>query len=214
MDPITQATAGAIAAQLTSKKVNLRLATFCGVLAGMAADLDILIKSANDPLLAVEMHRHFTHAIFFIPFGGLLVAFLIWLLLLRKHNFKELAIYSIAAYATHGCVDALTSYGTMLYWPFYSQRIAWDVMPIIEPFFTIPLLIMVMLACILKAKNFSKAAIIYTSLFLTIAFIQKQRIDNYVVELAASRGHTIEKQKFNPTIGNILLWRSVYQAAD
>src|SRR5690606_29471703 len=45
-----------------------------GALGGMAPDLDVIIRSASDPLLALEYHRHFTHSLAFIPIGGLLVA--------------------------------------------------------------------------------------------------------------------------------------------
>ncbi len=37
-------------------------------------DMDVLIRSASDPLLAIEYHRHFTHALAFIPVGGLIAA--------------------------------------------------------------------------------------------------------------------------------------------
>jgi inner membrane protein len=36
------------------------------------------------------------------------------------------------------------------------------------------------------------------------------RAENSIIELAAQRGHTIEKIIVKPTIGNSLLWRSVY----
>ena len=72
MDPLSQGVIGAIAAQSHSKPANLGKAALIGAIAGMAADLDILIRSTTDPLLSLQYHRHFTHALAFIPIGGLL----------------------------------------------------------------------------------------------------------------------------------------------
>ena len=43
-----------------------------GALAGAAPDLDVLIRSETDPLLALQYHRHFTHALLIAPLIGLL----------------------------------------------------------------------------------------------------------------------------------------------
>ena len=49
-------------------------------------------------------------------------------------------------YATHGLLDSCTSYGTQLFWPFSDERVAWDTMSIVDPLFTIPLLVFVIAA--------------------------------------------------------------------
>ena len=61
MDPLSQAAIGAAAAQSGSRASTLRHALWIGALAGMAPDLDVLIQSNTDPLLALEYHRQFTH---------------------------------------------------------------------------------------------------------------------------------------------------------
>ena len=72
MDPFTQGIVGTTVAQSGSKRDTLIIASFIGLLAGLAADLDIFIRSSSDPLLFLEYHRHFSHSIFFIPFGALI----------------------------------------------------------------------------------------------------------------------------------------------
>ena len=74
MDPITQGALGAAVAQAALFNQDKKRAYIAGGLAGMAADLDILIRSSQDPLLSLIYHRNFTHSLFFIPFGALLVA--------------------------------------------------------------------------------------------------------------------------------------------
>ena len=74
MDIFTQALLGSAVAQLGAKKSEIKIATFIGCIGGILADADIFIQSANDPLLFLDYHRHFTHAIAFIPIGALIGA--------------------------------------------------------------------------------------------------------------------------------------------
>jgi membrane-bound metal-dependent hydrolase YbcI (DUF457 family) len=75
MDPVSQGTVGAAFAQGVSNKRSIVKVSVVGFLAGLAPDLDVLIRSSTDPVLFLEYHRQFTHSLFFIPFGALLVAF-------------------------------------------------------------------------------------------------------------------------------------------
>ena len=52
MDPLSQGLLGASASQsFAGKPGKQRAALLVGLLAGMAPDLDVFIRSANDPLL-------------------------------------------------------------------------------------------------------------------------------------------------------------------
>ena len=70
MDLITQGIIGAGVAVAVAKPGQIKSAALIGALAGLAPDLDILIRSPENPLLALQYHRHFTHALAFIPIGG------------------------------------------------------------------------------------------------------------------------------------------------
>ena len=76
MDPLSQGPVGAAFAQSTANKNNLLKMGVIGFLAGLAPDLDVLIQSSTDPILSLEYHRQFSHSLFFIPFGSLIVALL------------------------------------------------------------------------------------------------------------------------------------------
>ena len=117
MDPISQGTVGAAFAQSTANKNNFIKISFIGFLAGLAPDLDVLIRSENDPILFLEYHRQFSHSLFFIPFGALIISLLIFPLVKKSISLKTIYIASFFGYATHGLLDACTSYGTLLFWP-------------------------------------------------------------------------------------------------
>ena len=118
MDPLTQGTVGAAFSQSSADKENILKISVIGFLAGVAPDLDVLIQSSTDPILFLEYHRQFSHSLFFIPFGSLIVAALIFPLFKKSMSFKTIYIASFLGYATHGLLDACTSYGTLLFWPF------------------------------------------------------------------------------------------------
>ena len=145
MDPLSQGVVGVIAAQQTANRKHLLIASVLGFFAGMSADLDIFIKSSQDPLFSLEFHRQFTHSILFMPFGGLICALFFYYLFLQKKDisFKQTYIYSTLGYATHGLLDACTTYGTQLFWPFTNDRIAWNTISIIDPLFTLPILFLI-----------------------------------------------------------------------
>jgi len=109
MDIITQGLMGATVAQAGAKPKEVRLATLVGFGAPLLADADVLIRSTEDPLLFLENHRHFTHALFFIPAGALLASLLLWPFLRKQLGFKRIYFYALLAYATAGFLDACTS---------------------------------------------------------------------------------------------------------
>ena len=96
MDPLSQGLVGATASQSLSNRKDIVTATVLGFLSGMAADLDIFIRSSEDPLLFLEFHRQFTHSLIFMPIGGLICACVFWLLLhfvFNKTNLSFIKIY-------------------------------------------------------------------------------------------------------------------------
>ena len=155
MDPISQGTVGAAFAQSTASKKNILSISLIGFLAGLAPDLDVLIKSSTDPILFLEYHRQFTHSLFFIPFGALIVALFLYPFFRKSISLKTVYLASFFGYATHGLLDACTSYGTLLFWPFSNERVTWNNISIVDPLFTIPVLILVGIAIKTRKRLFS-----------------------------------------------------------
>ena len=211
MDPLSQGTVGAAFAQSTANKNNIFKIGIIGFLAGLAPDLDVLIRSSNDPILFLEYHRQFTHSLFFIPFGSLIVAFLLFPLVKRSMGFKTVYLASLLGYATHGLLDACTSYGTQLFWPFSNERVTWNNISIIDPLFTIPVLIFVGTAIKTRKRLFSFFAIGWAAFYLSLGFVQYERTLSVAIELAHSRGHNAERLTLKPSFGNLILWKSIYQ---
>ena len=211
MDPLTQGTVGAAFSQSSADKKNIPKISVIGFLAGVAPDLDVLIQSSTDPILFLEYHRQFSHSLFFIPFGSLIVAAIIFPLFKKSMNFKTIYIASFLGYATHGLLDACTSYGTLLFWPFSNKRVTWNNISIVDPIFTIPVLILIGAAIKTKKKIYSFFSIGWIIFYLSLGFIQYERAFSTANDLAESRGHIPERLTLKPSFGNLILWKSIYE---
>ena len=212
MDPLTQGTIGAVLPQALSKK-NLGIVALLGFLSGMAPDLDILIRSNTDPLLSLEYHRQFTHSLIFIPFGGLICALFLFVVFkkISPFNFKKTWLYCTLGYGTHGLIDACTSYGTLLFWPFSDIRIAWNNISIIDPLFTLPLILLIALATIKKKNVYSKIALGWAVIYLMVGVYLHNVAINVGKEIAEQRGHIVTRIKAKPSFGNLILWKTIYE---
>ena len=211
MDLLTQGVLGAVLAQSGSRAQETRLATGAGFAAGLLADADVLIRSASDPLLTIEFHRHFTHSVFFIPIGALVAAVLLWPFLRKKIVFKRLYMYSLLGYSLSGFIDACTSYGTYLFWPLYDERIAFHIISIVDPVFTLALIAAAVLAFRRRNYRVARAGLMFAGLYLLIGVGQMMRAESVATSLAHSRAHQPSRLVAKPTIGNLILWRSIYE---
>lgn len=212
MDPLTHALLGASAAHLACARQLGRRAWLIGACAGMLPDVEFFIRSSEDPLLNIEVHRQFTHAFAFIPVGGALAA-APWLLSpARRADWKPVLGAATLAYATHGVLDACTNYGTQLLWPFSDLRVAWHWLTTIGPLITLMLLVGLVFG-IRGGRRWPAALGLAGALAYTgVAAWQQERALTAQAGIATARGHAVDKAKMFPTVGNVFLWRSVYES--
>ena len=217
MDPLTQGVVGAVAAQQAVKRSHLLIATILGFLSGMCPDLDVFIRSDSDPLLALEFHRQFTHSLLFIPLGSAVCAFIFYSLFIRTAwisdpllTFKRIWLYCALGYGSHGLLDTYTTYGTQLLWPLSNARAAWNIISIIDPLFTLPLLALILTAVLRKNKTFSYLALAWFIIYSVIGVVQRERAESIGLALAESRGHAHVQLAAKPSFANLLVWKIVY----
>ncbi len=222
MDPISQASFGASLSQSFANNGSKQaIALLIGAFAGMAPDLDILISSEEDPILFLEFHRQFTHSLVFIPFGALICALVFYPLIhsqwvqgrwpTMKLSFAQIYLFSFLGYATHGLLDACTSYGTQLFWPFSNERFAWNIVSIVDPLFTLPILFFITLAVYRKNVRYAQIAFIYAVVFLSLGLVQYQRAEQAVFALAKQRGQQVERVHLKPSFANRHVWKMIYE---
>ena len=210
MDPLTQGLLGAAAATAAFAKPLGRKAVWVGLLGGTLADTDVLLSVWSDPGHPQELHRHFTHAIAFIPIGGFLAAlpFLLW----RGYRERAKWVFAAAtlAYATHGLLDCCTSYGTHWLWPFSNARLSWDWIAVIDPLYTLPLLVAVIWAAICARAKPALIGLILSTAYMSFGVYQHSHAEAAVRQVATAQNRDLDRMRVMPTLGNLIVWRGLY----
>jgi membrane-bound metal-dependent hydrolase YbcI (DUF457 family) len=185
MDTITHGIVGALIGKGYFSERNGRVATFAAAAGAMFPDIDVVEEIVSrDPLAIVRYHRGITHSFVALPFFA---AFLAWLTRagfgVLKKRFAGLrdiespswgilfVIYAIAI-ASHIILDAMTSFGTRIWDPVSQQRVAWDLLFIIDCCFTSIALLPQVVAWIYADRAKTRArAISMWALFTLAGFV-------------------------------------------
>ena len=115
---------------------------------------------------------------------------------------------------THPLLDACTTYGTQLLQPFSDFRAAINNISVVDPVYTLPFLICVIVASRLvkggKARMVVNGlGIAISSIYLVITFIHKQKVDQVFEGAMESNKIKAERYLTSPTIFNNILWQGI-----
>jgi inner membrane protein len=214
MDSLTQVALGsAVGYAVLGNKIG-RKAVLWGAILGTLPDLDVFLPYGGS-VEAFTYHRGFSHSLLI----HLLISPLIVWLILKVH--AGMQIYKVRWFwlvflslSTHALLDSLTVYGTQLLWPFTEYPFAVSSVFIIDPAYTLPLLIGVICTLIPKiqaatAYHINAAALVLSSLYLFCALILKVNIDDKVKTALNNRQIAVNAYISTPAPLTTLLWRIV-----
>lgn len=245
MDPVTHALLGASVQEAGLRQKIGRDAAIAGMLAGILPDGDIVMLHFgkvffSDPEVAMVLgHRGVTHSIAAVLILPLLVAGVWWTIrtkIFRRKlpsdrkptTFGWLYLCCFIAVLAHMLLDACTSYGTMIFWPFSVRREAWDCVAIIDPIFTLIPAIVLFICWRVRRKNggeFSDASIIRTKKIgrwgLTLCvwyLVFGLALHHSVIERSLdsqnqNRSQVVQVGAF-PVIPSLCIWRVVWETPD
>ncbi len=212
MDPLSHAVLGAAAAQSTAHTSRLRAVAVAAAVGSLAPDLDVLIRSSGDPVLTLEYHRQFTHALVFVPVGALVCAALVFYAVCANLTFAQTYLACLTGYLCHPLLDAFTTYGTELFWPFSGERVAWSTIAVADFAFTVPLVVLVALAAVKRRAVFACIGAGWAVVYLGFAALQADRAATEGAALAASRGHVPQRMAVIPALfSSLVLWKVIYE---
>lgn len=214
MDPVPHAALGASCTQAIFGKYKKHIPWEVGALAAMAPDLDIFIRFKNDPMSLELWHRNFTHSLLFIPLGGILVALFFLCFSRYRACWKATLCIALVGYATHGLLDALTSYGTMLLWPVSYKRISWDIIAIVDPLFTIPLILGLTWTIIHHDQKGVMFGLLFASMLLLFNSIQHQRALQSIQAFAVQQKLRLTRVRAIPALASSFYWRVIAKNND
>lgn len=184
MDSITQAVLGAAVGEAVLGKKIGRKAAILGAIGGTIPDLDVLLTPFFDEFQKIVIHRGYSHSILFSLIGAFLFAYLLTKIKWTKNVvFSKLWLLSFLTLFTHILLDAFTTYGTQLLLPFTDWRVSFDSINIIDPFYTLPLLVGVLVSVFYFKKSDRKrnipnnVGLLVSSLYLVFTLANKQHIE-------------------------------------
>ena len=212
MDSLTQVLFGAAVGQTILGRRVGRRALFWGGLCGTLPDLDVFLPSQGAVWDFVG-HRGFSHSLFVL---ALLSPLLAWLITRihpdTKQHFRGWFLLVFVCLETSVILDYFTIYGTRLLWPFDPTPLAWSMLFIIDPFFTLPLLVGVSAVLFLPRTPLPARRICAVCLGVSLSYLvwaagAKIVLDHKVEQALARQGVTYERLVSCPTPFNTFLWR-------
>ena len=176
MDSLTQIVLGAAVGEVVMGRKVGNKAMLYGAIAGTIPDLDVLASHFTDTTRALAIHRGFTHS---VVFSGLFAPVFGWIVS-RYESYKDLKSWTwlfFWAFVTHPLLDAHTTWGTQLFWPL-DLRLAFKTIFVIDPLYTLPFLICVILAMRRKRidpkrRYYNQLGLWFSSGYLLITLILK-----------------------------------------
>lgn len=219
MDSLTQIVLGAAVGEFfLGKKIGNRAALY-GAIIGTIPDLDVLVGKFLDPITAIEIHRGFSHSlIFFILFAPIL-GFVITKIERKIHvSFKDATLMAFIALFTHALLDAFTTWGTQIFWPF-GERIAWKTIFVIDPLYTLPFLTLLILALrlpktLVKRRKLNNLGLIISSSYLLLSVVAKNVAEAKFEASLKSQNIKYHRIIVKPAPLNIVLWNANVQTTD
>ncbi len=221
MDSLTQIVLGASVAAVVVPARHRRKALGAGALLGTLPDLDgIPFALFNaDAVTSVTWPRGPSHSLPVL----LLLGWLIWLLLRRywqpvKEAPRPWLWATWLALVTHPLLDAFTVYGTQLFWPWPSRPEMWSSIFIIDPGYTVPLIIgcigALWLGSRVGAQRFIVFGLALSSAYLAWSMVAKLLVERDADAVLATQGLADAPRFSVPMPLNTLLWRVVVLKPD
>ncbi len=215
MDSLTQALLGAGLQGAMLGRYQGRKALAYGALLATVPDLDVFIRYA-DPVSSMTYHRGFSHSIFVLT---ALAALLAWLVKKYRpqpgYSYRLLWATFWLVLVTHPLLDAFTVYGTQLLWPLTPTPQQWSGVFIIDPLYSVPLLLTVLAAwrwgCTPRQRRCLTVALLWGGVYLAAGYWGQWQHAQRVQAALNQQGIVTQRVMATPTPFNILLYRVVVQ---
>lgn len=211
MDSLTQIVLGIATAELVAGK-KLQNKTFLyGAILGTIPDLDIVVGKFLSDVNGVAIHRGLSHSLLFFAFLSPILGWVISKIEKNVISFKSASLLAFWCLVTHVLLDLFTSWGTQILWPL-DYRFALKTIFVIDPLYTIPLLISLIFVWknkefLVRRKYVIRGLVISSSYLLLTCVLKLFAVKQFE--------NALENQKLNyqelivkPTAFNCILWNA------
>jgi len=223
MDSVSQFALGAALGECTLGRKLGRSAILLGGAIGTLPDLDVLVQY-TDAVESFTYHRSWSHSIFTLTAFSFVLAALLqrfyparWI---KPHQsmqgsstrprYTEFLLCCWLVLVTHPLLDGFTIYGTQLLWPLPAYPVAWGSLFIIDPLYTLPLLIVLWIAWRHrdKAKRAVTYGLILSTLYMGLSLISQRHARGVALASLKTQSLATDNVLIAPA-PFALLWRIV-----
>lgn len=215
MDTITHLAAGAVVGGLTGGEKAGKKALAWGAFFGYFPDVDVILGAFMTDMGALSFHRGITHSLLFTVIAPFLLALLPWYFHEKSPiTYTRWTFIAFLALVSHVFLDIVTSYGTQIFMPFSNTLVYTANLSIIDPLFSLPLLIVAILGFIsgISFRNrrwLMLGGIILSSLYLGWTFLNKSHVNEVFGDNFQQQDEEVQEFITQPSLFNNLLWRGI-----
>jgi inner membrane protein len=212
MDSLTQIALGsAVGVAVMGRRTAAWKAALWGAVAGTLPDLDAFIDH-GDAILNMTRHRAESHALFVLTLAAPVLAWIVSRLHGESALFKRWWLALWLALITHPLLDTMTVYGTQLLQPFSDHPFGVGSVFIIDPAYTVPLIVGVIAALRLKSTRglaWNTAGLVLSTLYLVWSVGAQQHVTQIARASLQQDGVAPDGLLVTPAPFNTVLWRLV-----
>lgn len=197
MDSISQFALGAAIGELTLGHRLGRKAMLVGGLVATLPDLDVLVQYA-DAVASFTYHRSWSHSLLVLSLMSPILAWVLYRvypnpsaspnataqLTPQSPSFINWFWCVFLVLFTHPILDGFTVYGTQLFWPLAGQPVAWGSVFIIDPMYTVPLIIALVVGYRNRrvARRIVLAGLIISTAYLGLTLVIQQHVRSIAIQ--------------------------------
>lgn len=212
MDSVTQAALGAaVGVAVMGRSRPAWQGALLGAVVGTLPDLDVFFDKGG-AVRNMVLHRAETHAFFWQGLASPVIAALLALVTRSRSLFRRWWLTVALVLFTHSLLDALTIYGTRIGLPFIDTPVGLGSLFIIDPLYTLPLLIGVFAAVLIRSPRrfrWNATGLVLSTLYAGWAIAAQAYVTNQAMDTPQASGLPTEHVLVTPAPFNTLLWRIV-----
>ncbi len=214
MDTITHVLTGAVIAKAIDDGKIGNWGTIVGLAMGFFPDTDFVLGLFNHQFY-LKYHRDFTHSLLLLPFYSLFFSWL-FVKISKRPFFWSYFKICLPVLISHILLDLLTSYGTMIFSPFFEHRFSWDLVFIIDLFFSgiIFLPLMVSMLWKNKAKWICRGSLIGLALYIIFCWVQHHKAIELTMAFAGNLNEEVIQVASLPQPISPFRWANYVESKD